>query len=107
MRVQVGIFFLVFFRDDVDDTVFYEGRAFDELYHWHSLRPLSDDYDRTKSDIKGTYWGDKPTSGQKTGAPNVNFRKISVRKTIWDLEFSEHFFKKFLACLPLLGFSNT
>ena len=24
-------------------------------------------------------------------APNVNFRKISVRKTIWDLEFSEHF----------------
>ena len=24
------------------------------------------------------------------GAPNVNFRKISVRKTIGDLEFSEH-----------------
>ena len=24
------------------------------------------------------------------GAPNVNFRKISVLKTIWDLEFSEH-----------------
>ena len=24
------------------------------------------------------------------GAPKVNFRKISVRKTIWDLEFSEH-----------------
>ena len=24
------------------------------------------------------------------GAPNVNFRKISVRKKIWDLEFSEH-----------------
>ena len=28
--------------------------------------------------------------GIDTGAPNVNFRKISVRKTIWDLEFSEH-----------------
>ena len=27
-----------------------------------------------------------------TGAPNVNFRKISVRKTIGDLEFSEHLF---------------
>ena len=27
---------------------------------------------------------------EKPGAPNVNFRKISVRKTIWDLEFSEH-----------------
>ena len=35
-----------------------------------------------------------------SGAPNVNFRKISLRKTIWDLEFSEHFFVKFLACLP-------
>ena len=25
-----------------------------------------------------------------SGAPNVNFGKISVRKTICDLEFSEH-----------------
>ena len=25
-----------------------------------------------------------------SGAPNVNFRKISVRKTIWDLEFLKH-----------------
>ena len=54
MRVQV-FFSLYFFRDKIDDTVFYEGRAFDELYHWHSLTPLSDDYDRTKNDIKGTY----------------------------------------------------
>ena len=30
-------------------------------------------------------------SGNWAGAPNVNFRKISVRKTISDLEFSEHF----------------
>ena len=29
--------------------------------------------------------------GYVAGAPNVNFRKISARKTIWDLEFSEHF----------------
>ena len=27
---------------------------------------------------------------QRAGAPNDNFRKISVRKTICDLEFSEH-----------------
>ena len=26
----------------------------------------------------------------ETGAPKVNFRKISVRKTIWNREFSEH-----------------
>ena len=30
--------------------------------------------------------------GHLAGAPNVNFRKISVRKTIWDLEFSGAFF---------------
>ena len=27
---------------------------------------------------------------KNAGVPNDNFRKISVRKTIWDLEFSEH-----------------
>ena len=40
------------------------------------------------------------------GAPNVNFWKITARKTIWDLEFWKHLSVKFLACLPLLGFSN-
>ena len=35
-----------------------------------------------------------------SGAPNDNFWKISVRKTIWDLEFSEHLLLNFLlACL--------
>ena len=29
-------------------------------------------------------------SKDRPGAPNVNFRKISVRKTILDLEFSEY-----------------
>ena len=33
-----------------------------------------------------------------SGAPNVNFRKISVRKTIWNLEFSAHFCK--ISCFP-------
>ena len=32
---------------------------------------------------------EKKLNGSTSGAPNVNFRKISVRKTIWDLEFSE------------------
>ena len=27
---------------------------------------------------------------EESGAPNVNFRKIFARKTIWDLDFSEH-----------------
>ena len=30
------------------------------------------------------------SADQLSGAPNVNFRKISVRKRIWNLEFSEH-----------------
>ena len=33
---------------------------------------------------------DQPPVTNSTGAPNGNFWKISVRKTIWDLEFSEH-----------------
>ena len=33
-----------------------------------------------------------------TGAPNDNFRKISVRKTIWDLEFSRNICCK-MSCL--------
>ena len=44
-----------------------------------------------------------------SGKPNVNFQKISIRKTILtilDLEFSEFFFLKFRASLPLLEFSN-
>ena len=38
---------------------------------------------------------------ENSGVPNVtDFRKISVRKTICDLEFSEHLLQKFLfACL--------
>ena len=31
-----------------------------------------------------------------SGAPNDNFRKISVRKRIWDLEFSKHLLQNFL-----------
>ena len=34
--------------------------------------------------------GRAQSSTRQSGAPNDNFRKISVRKTIWDLEFSEH-----------------
>ena len=32
----------------------------------------------------------KTTAQDNSGEPNVSFWKISVRKTIWDLEFSEH-----------------
>ncbi|CAH3109026.1 unnamed protein product [Pocillopora meandrina] len=34
-----------------DDEIPNVGREFDERYHWHSLKPLSDDYDRTKKSI--------------------------------------------------------
>ena len=40
------------------------------------------------------------------GHPTTIFGRISVRKAILDLEFSKHLLQKFLACLPLLGFSN-
>ena len=40
--------------------------------------------------------GESHISSIITGAPNDNFWKISVRKTIWDLEFSEHLLLNFL-----------
>ena len=51
---------------------------------------------------KGLHWRMVSLSQtyKKPGAPNDNFRKISVPKTIWDLEFSEHLLGNFLlACL--------
>ena len=46
-----GLF--MFCRETSDDDITNVGREFDERYHWHSLRPLSDDYDRTKKSITG------------------------------------------------------
>ena len=40
-------------RETSDDEIPNVGREFDERYHWHSLMPLSDDYDRTKKSITG------------------------------------------------------
>ena len=45
-----------------------------KLWSWMQTRQTSNSFPGPKS----------------SGAPNVNFRKISVRKMIWDLEFSEH-----------------
>ena len=42
---------------------------------------------------ESTAWNPESKTGLDSltsGAPNVNFWKISVRKTISDLEFSEH-----------------
>lgn len=38
--------------DDTEGEGLLIGKEFDERHHWHSLRPLSDDYDRTKQSIK-------------------------------------------------------
>ena len=48
----------------------------------------SRDHNRTGLDLRS-----RPFD---SGAPNDNFRKISVRKTIWDLKLWEHFFQNFL-----------
>ncbi|EHB11595.1 Putative ATP-dependent RNA helicase DDX60, partial [Heterocephalus glaber] len=39
--------------DDPIVTSLVKQKEFDELVHWHSHRPLSDDYDRTKSNFAG------------------------------------------------------
>ncbi|KAH0516218.1 putative ATP-dependent RNA helicase DDX60 [Microtus ochrogaster] len=39
--------------DDPIVSALVKHKEFDELVHWHSHRPLSDDYDRTKANFKG------------------------------------------------------
>ncbi|PFX17719.1 putative ATP-dependent RNA helicase DDX60 [Stylophora pistillata] len=41
--------------DEAENEVFNSGKEFDELYHWHTLKPLTDDFERTKQQFK-----DKP-----------------------------------------------
>lgn len=39
--------------DDPIVTSLVKHKEFDELVHWHSRKPLSDDYDRTKGAFDG------------------------------------------------------
>ena len=41
------------FRGETEDEVLMIGKEFVEQYHWHSLRPLTDDLDRTKQSFAG------------------------------------------------------
>ena len=43
-----------------------------------------------RTGVCGCVYGRYSPDIKYSGAPNGNFRKISVRKMIWDLEFSEH-----------------
>ena len=47
------ISFNLFYNCYSDDETMAEvvsGREFDEIHHWHSLKPISDDYERTKAE---------------------------------------------------------
>lgn len=46
-------FFFLSYSDDPIVTSLVKHKEFDELVHWHSHRPLSDDYDRTKATFDG------------------------------------------------------
>lgn len=43
--------------DDPAVTSLSKKKEFDELTHWHSSRPLSDDFERTKCNSDGKYNG--------------------------------------------------
>jgi hypothetical protein len=47
--------FFLFSSDDPIVTSLVKHKEFDELVHWHSHRPLSDDYDRTKVNSGGEH----------------------------------------------------
>ena len=42
--------------DDPIVTSLVKQKEFDELVHWHSHRPLSDDYDRTRCQFDGEFY---------------------------------------------------
>lgn len=47
------MYFFFSHRDDPIVTSLVKHKAFDELVHWHSHRPLSDDYDKSKCHFNG------------------------------------------------------
>lgn len=53
MHFKIWTYFLFSPRDDPRVTSLAKHKEFDELVHWHSHRPLSDDYDRTKCQFDG------------------------------------------------------
>lgn len=50
-------FFFLSYSDDPIVTSLVKHKEFDELVHWHSHRPLSDDYDRRKVTFDGELAG--------------------------------------------------
>ena len=45
-----------YLRDEAVNEIFNSGKEFDERYHWHALKPLTDDFERTKQQFKGKKW---------------------------------------------------
>ena len=58
----------------------------------------------TKKQLDGKLWS---TNCLKSGAPNGNFRENICSEDDLRTRIFGTFVVKFLACLPLLGFSNT
>ena len=50
---DICLFFLFSPSDDPIVSSLVKHKEFDELVHWHSHRPLSDDYDRTNANFNG------------------------------------------------------
>lgn len=53
MKFEICLYFFLSHSDDPVVTSLVKQKEFDELVHWHSHRPLSDDYDRTKANFNG------------------------------------------------------
>ena len=93
--------FLLFFLTNITNSLKYGAGEWIAIISFYLKKRL--EFFKTKSDVAKHYKEVRRSrsrvrfrqislhfSSHKPGAPNVSFRKISVRKTIWDLEFSEH-----------------
>lgn len=55
MQLKIHICFFLCHSNDPIVTSLAKQKEFDELVHWHSHRPLTDDYDRTKCQFDGEF----------------------------------------------------
>ena len=53
LEFDICLYFFLCPSEDPIVSSLVKHKEFDELVHWHSHRPLSDDYDRTKANFNG------------------------------------------------------
>ena len=89
LMINLAIFFKLFYV--ILFIIFYESPLPQNLYHVTKFSQSSLPFRRAGMRDEPPRTSAWEATQIVVRASNLNSRKISVRKTIWDLEFSEHF----------------